>query len=362
MRVIGRPDRHSNSSSPSLIEMRLFTGSLRETPRKRFTAGRSRANDQGRVGLPSTGDGHLPARRRGPGRRTAHIGFRRAASPADDQPRDRRGWNEIASSASVILAGVIVVIGFGFIASRAMRSSDNNNPLPDPPPTAALGGVALPSASPGLIPLGSASPSSSSPSPSPTPKKTKPTTKAPDNGAISLVAGPVPSRVNLTAEGSRDWVHWGEGGTFSLERDRDGGFAILEGTPTAPRFRHALSPERFSWTGGDPVDHSDGTTTGIRTCGAGNGFTMSAPAGTGSRTLRLYLGVVSGKGVLQAKLSAGSATASATLEQRDGSFRSVVYTLTYRAPKTAELNLTWTTTQAFGDGCGGVALEAATLH
>jgi hypothetical protein len=314
--------------------------------------------------LPSAGNGQLPARRRGPGRRTAHIGFRRAGDSADNRPRDRRGWNEIASSASVILAGVIVVIGFGFIASRAMRS-DHNNPLPDPPPTAALGGVTLPSASPGLIPLGSPSPSpsSSSPSPSPTPpKKAKPTTKPPDHGAISLAAASVPPTVNLTAEGTRDWVHWGEGGTFSLERDKDGDFAILEGTPTAPRFRHALSPERFAWTGGDPVDHSDGTTTGIRTCGAGNGFTISAPAGTGNRTLRLYLGVVSGKGVLQAKLSAGSATASATLEQRDGSFHSVVYTLTYRAPKTAKLNLTWTTTQAFGGGCGGVALEAATLH
>jgi hypothetical protein len=316
--------------------------------------------------LPSTNNGRLPARRRGPDRRaTAHIGLRRATGSPTTEPADRRGWNEIASAAAVILAGVIVVVSFGFIASRAFRSH-NDNPLPDPPPTAALGGVAQPSAGPGLIPLGSPSPSPTTPSLSAPPSSpsatSKKTTRPPDNGAIAIATGGVPPTVDLTAEGTRDWVHWGEEGTFSLERDSNGGFAILEGTPSAPRFRHALSPSLFRWTGGDPVDHSDGTTTGIRTCGAGNGFTISAPASTSNRTLRLYIGVLAGKGTLSARLSAGTATASATLEQRDGTFRPAVFTLTYRAPKAAKINLSWTTTQAFGNGCGGVALEAATLH
>jgi hypothetical protein len=317
--------------------------------------------------LPSTGNGRLPARRGGPNRRTAHIGLRRAADSPEAESRDRRGWNELLSSGLVILAGVIVVIGFGIVASRAMRS-DHGNPLPDPPPTAALGGAAQPSASPGgLIPLESPTPSptpsSASPTPSLSPSTSRPPSRKPvDQGAISLVAGGAPATVDLTAEGTRDWVHWGEDGTFSLERNKNGGFAILEGTPTAPRFRHALSPSRFAWTGGDPVDHSDGTPTGIRTCGAGNGFTLSAPASGTNQTLRLYLGVLSAKGVLQARLSAGNATSSATVEQRDGQFHAVVYTITYRAPKAAKINLTWTTAQAFGDGCGGVALEAATLH
>jgi hypothetical protein len=310
-------------------------------------------------------------RRRGPDQRTAHIGFRRA-TPADvagvTPERDtgrRRTWNEILSSASVILAGVLVVVGFGFVASRAMRS-DSAPPLPAPPPTAALGGADLPTASPGLIPLETPTPTSAPPSPSPSATSAVPTkakTKAPvDQGAVAIATGTIPGTVNLTAEGTRDWVHWGEDGTFSLERNKNGGFAILEGTPTAPRFRHALSPQRFSWTGGDPVDHSDGTPTGIRTCGAGNAFTISAPAGTGTRVLRVYVGVLAARGRLEASLSAGSATAATTIEQRDGTFRSVVYTVTYRAPKSARINLKWVTQQAFGNGCGGVALEAATLH
>jgi hypothetical protein len=279
------------------------------------------------------------------------------------EPDDRRGWNEIASSAAVILAGVIVVVAFGFIASRAIRSH-NDNPLPAPPPTVALGGVTNdPSASPGLIPLGTPTPSPTTASPSPSPSATSRKTARPvDNGAITIATGGIPGTVDLTAEGTRDWVHWGEEGTFSLERDADGGFAILEGTPSAPRFRHALSPTQFRWTGGDPVGHSDGTTTGIRTCGAGNGFTISAPAATSGRTLRLYVAVLAAKGTLSARLSAGSATASASLEQRNGTFTPAVFTLTYRAPKAAKINLSWTTTQAFGDGCGGVALEAATLR
>jgi hypothetical protein len=40
----------------------------------------------------------------------------------------------------------------------------------------------------------------------------------------------------------------------------------------------------------------------------------------------------------------------------------VVYTLTYHAPKTAKISVRWVTQQEFGDGCGGVALQAATLH
>ncbi|GAA2633489.1 hypothetical protein [Paractinoplanes durhamensis] len=268
------------------------------------------------------------------------------------------------SSASVILAGVIVVVGFGFVASRVINN-DGDNPLPDPPPTAALGGIPLPSGSPGPIPIGTPSPSpSSSPTPTPTSAKptTKPTTKPPFQGSIQIAASSVPSTVDLTAEGSTDWVHWGLDGTFSLERDKGGGFAILEGTPTAPRFKHALSPQFFRWTGGDPVDHSDGTTTGIRTCGAGNAFTISAPASSSTRVLRLYVGVIDAQGELRASLSAGSATAARSVQQRDGTFRTLVYTVTYRAPAATRINFSWKTLQAFGDGCGGVALQAATLR
>ncbi|MGX6605301.1 hypothetical protein ACWKSP_24660 [Micromonosporaceae bacterium Da 78-11] len=259
-------------------------------------------------------------------------------------------WSEWLSSASVILAGVLVVIGFGFIASRAMRTDTTPPTLPDPP-APALGEITLPPSGQGLIPLTSPSPSPSSTSPSP----------PPDPGAITVAQADVPATVDLSAEGTRDWVHWGEEGTFSLERDKQGGFAILEGAPTAPRFRHALSPQRFAWSGGDPVDRTDGTPSGIRTCGKGNGFTVSVPAATKTRVLRLYVGTFAARGRLEAKISTGKATATTVLEQRDATLRTAVLTITYRAPKNGRLQLRWTTDDTFGTDCAGVALQAATL-
>ena len=317
--------------------------------------------------MPSTGNGRLPIRKLIIGHRAPHAGSRRRAEAPGLPPPERRRWSEVLSSASVILAGVLVVIGFGFVASRAMRSS-HDAPTVTIPEAPALGEVTLPSSSAGqgVIPLTSpsSSPTQAAQSSSPTPTTTspKPTTKAPDQGSISIARGGIPANVNLSAEGSRDWVHWGEQGTFSLERDKNGGFAILEGAPTAPRFRHALSPQLFSWSGGDPVDHSDGTPTGIRTCGKGNAFTISAPAGNATRTLRLYIGVISARGQLDASLSTGSATGSISIEQQAGTISTAVLTLRYRAPKDGRINLRWNTADAFGGGCGGVTLEAATLQ
>jgi hypothetical protein len=300
------------------------------------------------------------------GRRSSGYGYRTAGRrgatvpPELLEPRKRR-LTEYAMPAAVILAGVLVVVAFALIISRAGRNDDNTNPAL-PPPILATG---LPPTDQAVIPLPSPSPSDV-PSPSPTVTVTTkpPARKAPppDLGSIKLVKAAVPGSVNLTAEGSRDWVHWGEQSTFSLERDKNGNFAILEGSPTAPRFRHALSPQRFSWTGGDPVDHSDGTPTGIRTCGAGNGFTLSAPATNDTRTLRLYIGVLAARGKLTAKLSTGGSAATATIEDKGNTLSTAVFVVTYRAPKDGKLNLTWVTDAAFSSDCGGVALEAATLR
>jgi hypothetical protein len=298
-------------------------------------------------------------RRPGYGYRSGRRGF--AVPPALLNGR-RRPLSEFAMPATVILAGVLIVIAFGLIISRAMRSGDGDQSLPQPQPPA-LGAV-TPPGDQGIIPLPSPSATSS---PAPTPKATsrppaRKTAPPVDNGSVGITRAAVAPLVNLSAEGSRDWVHWGEQSTFSLERDKNGGFAILEGSPVAPRFKHALSPQKFSWQGGSPVDHSDGTPTGIRTCGKDNGFTISVPAAKASRTLRLYIGVLGARGRLDAKLSTGGGTSSARLEQRGNTLLTAVFVVTYRAPKDGKLNLNWVTEAAFNSDCGGVALEAATLR
>ncbi|WP_250008555.1 hypothetical protein [Actinoplanes sp. M2I2] len=302
--------------------------------------------------MPSTDDGRRGSRT---GHRAPHTGVRRRAGLTEDG----RQWNEFLSSAAVILAGVLVVIGFGFVAVRGLKGNEEAAP-PIDPPAPALGDLRLPpppsaGSNQGLIPLGS-------PSPSPSRSTAEATAPPPPSrDQLTIVRDAVPSVVRLSDEGDSDWVHWGLDGTFSLERDKKGEFRILEGAPTAPRFRHSLSPQRFAWSGGDPVASNAGTTTGIRTCGKGNGFTLSAPAGTTPRVLKLYVGAVSARGKLTARLSTGESRGTTVLEQRGATLRTAVLTVAYQAPKSGQVRLTWTTDAAYGKGCSGVALEAATL-
>jgi hypothetical protein len=262
--------------------------------------------------------------------------------------------------AAVILAGVLIVVAVALVINRALKSGDDNSiPLPQAPPIGSLPGEPTDQ---GVIPLPSPSPSAS---PSAGATSTRPpagTTPPTATGPVRIARATVAPLVDLSAEGSRDWVHWGLESTFSLERDNDGNFAILEGSPTAPRFRHALSPQRFSWRGGSPVDRSDGTPTGIRTCGKGNGFKISAPATTSTRTLRLYVGVLAGRGRLEANLTTGGGTSVARIEERGASLDTAVFVVTYRAPKDGVLKVNWVTEESFSNDCGGVALEAATLR
>ncbi len=274
--------------------------------------------------------------------------------------------------AAVIIAGVLLVVAFGFIINRAVNDDTTAAiPLPQPP---ALGQLPPEPTDKAVIPLPSAS-SSASPSASPSSRPASPspsaTTRSPSPSApratrpaqdIDIDRGGVPGTVDLSGEGRRDWVHWGQEGTFSLERAQDGGFQILEGAPTAPRFRHGLSPQRFRWQGGSPVDDSDGTPTGIRTCEKGNGFALSAPASTATRTLRVYVGVFAARGRLEAKLSTGGGAEVEKLEQRDNAMATAVFEVTYRASKDGKLNLSWVTEETFGGDCSGVALQAATLR
>jgi hypothetical protein len=275
------------------------------------------------------------------------------------QSGGQRRLGEVLMPAAVILAGVLLVVAFAFIINRAMRDdADTAIPLPQPP---ALGEVPVEPTDQGVIPLPSPSSTAPSPSATTTTPPARKTTPPVDNGRVDIDRAGVAQLVDLSGEGRLDWVHWGEQGTFSLERAADGDFKILEGAPTAPRFKHDFSPQRFRWSGGSPVESSDGTRTGIRTCDEGNGFTLSVPASRSERTLRLYVGALAARGRLTAGLSTGGGTETGRLEQRDNQLSTAVFVVTYRAPKDGTLRLSWITEESFDDDCGGVALQAATL-
>jgi hypothetical protein len=251
-------------------------------------------------------------------------------------PDRRRRWRQRVEPAAVILAGVLAVITVGVIIHS--RTTRDDEPAAAPP-------AATPTDEQVPIPLPSATPS-----PSMTPI---------DSIVVERVS--VATTVDLASEGTVDWVHWGEQGRFSLERDRDGDFAILEGTPGEPRQRHTASPERFTWAGGRPMASSSGVASGIRTCGDGNGFTLSAPATTGSNTLKLYVGAINARGSLRLQLSTGGEAYTDLFTGRGDSMATTAYVVSYRASGTGKISIKWITDAAFGEDCGGVALQAATL-
>ncbi|AEV83773.1 hypothetical protein ACWT_2668 [Actinoplanes sp. SE50] len=247
-------------------------------------------------------------------------------------------WRDHLGPAVVILIGVLLVVAVGVVA----KLSHGDHPAADP----VTGAVVEPTVEQVPIPL---------PSPSIT-------ESAPPVNAISVEEGSIPDTVDLSAEGTIDWVHWGEDGTYSLERSSSGGFAILEGTPDAPRRRHTLSPQRYVWSGGTPAPKNAGATSGVRTCGTGNGFTLSAPATPDQRTLRLYLGVAGATGTLRLKLTTGGETYTSALTRKAATLATTRYTINYRSTGPGKISVEWITGKTFDPDCGGVALEAATLH
>ncbi|WP_430781957.1 hypothetical protein [Actinoplanes sp. G11-F43] len=241
-----------------------------------------------------------------------------------------RHWREYLEPAAVILAGVLVVVLFGVFLHQRGRD-EPNAAAPTPP---ALPADQIP------IPLASVA---ASPSVAPV-------------DSIVYERVPVADRVDLAAGGRIDWVHWGEEGRFSLERKPDGAFSILEGTPTAPRTRHTDSPERFRWPG------TPGATSGISTCGEGNGFTLSAPAGPGRNTLTLYVGATAARGTLEVGLSTDdSKTITDSWTVEGATMQTTAYVISYRASRTGKISVKWITAASFDAPCGGISLQAATL-
>ncbi len=311
-----------------------------------------------------------------PGRRGPYQPRRAAEVPAvllrPESPR-----REFLVPSSVILAGVLAVLAVAITVNWGMRRTEPPGALPPPvaaQPLAPADDWSLPTPTapsptePGAsapTPTASATPTARPSSPAPGRNGTRPPSRsrieAPPANAVAISRAAVPAAVDLSAEGRQDWVHWGLDGTFSLERRRNGGFAILEGTPTAPRHRHALSRQRFTWNDGTQVARTSGTPSGIRTCGSRNGFTITVPADTRYRTLRLYVGVAEARGRLDARLSTGGTPVTGTLDSRR-TLDTSVFTVTYRAPKKATLKVDWVTEKSYDSSCGGVALQAATLR
>ncbi|GIE31748.1 hypothetical protein Ait01nite_047930 [Actinoplanes italicus] len=190
----------------------------------------------------------------------------------------------------------------------------------------------------------------------PAPDRTPTPAAKPVLPAVSLTAGPIPAFVNLSAEGARDWVHWGLGSATAVNRRPGAG--RIEDLGGTPRGRYDNNPQLYSWTGGTPTATASRTPTGVYTCGQGGTIILRAPAGPATRTLRVYAGVWMATGRLT--VTVGNASASGTLENRD-TISTNRFEIRYRAPAGSKLTVTWTATAVHHPTCGNIDLQAATL-
>ena len=103
------------------------------------------------------------------------------------------------------------------------------------------------------------------------------------------VENTVPEKVNLTAEGTADWVHGGY--------PENGGIVRKAGVESRITFKNAKGAfpmldyrAKMSWTDGDAAKTVTDTQRGLQNKGQGDAYEFVVDAGQGEQTLTLYLG------------------------------------------------------------------------
>ncbi|PWT79796.1 MAG: hypothetical protein C5B58_12870, partial [Acidobacteria bacterium] len=177
-------------------------------------------------------------------------------------------------------------------------------------------------------------------------------------GSLSGTGDSSSSAVNLTSEGTADWVHFGDG---VLNR-KAAGSAQLSDYSTVPSGGTATAypndPRPVSWTDGTPNASGSDNTAGIYVSGVNQGLSIQAPADTTTRTLIVHVGGWESGGTLTASLSDNSAPNFTDVTTTSGGQYDRNYTLTYKASSAGQtLTVTWVMTS----GTGNVTLNAAAL-
>jgi hypothetical protein len=180
------------------------------------------------------------------------------------------------------------------------------------------------------------------------------------------VATPPPG-VDLTAEGTADWVHWGLLTNTSINRKS----GVVPQIPnfislgTNPMVRYGDNATAFSWIDGMPtLATTNPTSTGVYVTGIDNGFELRLPADPHLRTARLYTGGYGVRADLEAYLSDFSAppyidhTVSNVFDNVG-----VVYTFSYSAATTGQtLIVRHRIAEPYDFDFGNVTLQAVTLQ
>ena len=172
-------------------------------------------------------------------------------------------------------------------------------------------------------------------------------------GALSGSVATSTVAVNETATGIADWAHWP-----GYDHKATGGGQISNVTAVGTGMSsYANDPRTLSWSDGTPTA-SGSSASGLYITGAGKGFSITAPADTTTRTLKVYVGGWSSSGKLMAHLSDGSAVDYVDATPTGGGQYDAVYTLVYSAASAGKLlTVQWLQLAGYGN----VTLQGAVL-
>jgi hypothetical protein len=160
-------------------------------------------------------------------------------------------------------------------------------------------------------------------------------------------------------EGSSDWVHWGDSAL-----DRKAGVTPQLSTysivGSGPVLTYNDDSRALNWTDGTPtINGSANNRNGVYLRGVQNGFSFTAPAGTGTRTLTIHAGGYFSGGTLTAHLSDNSVADFVDAISTVNGVYDRNFTITYNASvASATLTVTW----VMNSGTGNITLSAADLH
>ncbi|NUW35602.1 ricin-type beta-trefoil lectin domain protein [Nonomuraea sp. SMC257] len=170
--------------------------------------------------------------------------------------------------------------------------------------------------------------------------------------------------VDLAAQGTTDWAHWGLNSATGFDHKAGVTQAISNLTTIGsnPVLRLNDSRVTYSWTGGAPTSSATATPSAVFVRSAGNGFRITAPASTVPQRLRIYLGAWSAKGKLTASLSDDSAAVyDGYLDSPSGNGYGVA-DVTYAARSDGQtLTVKYVEDTAYSGPDSNVTLHAATL-
>ncbi|HRJ89227.1 MAG TPA: hypothetical protein PLN05_10945, partial [Pyrinomonadaceae bacterium] len=185
------------------------------------------------------------------------------------------------------------------------------------------------------------------------------------SGSLSVTSAVTPTgAVDLSAEGTADWAHWGLTSAGSFNRKSGVTQQISNytrvGTGTIQQF--GGNPTLYNWTGGTPTGSATNVATGLWVIGQNNGYQVTVPADTAVRTLKMYVGLWAAGGRFEASLSDGSAPVYVDTSLSNSTATSNrVYTLNYQAAASGQtLTVRWVANTTY-NAWSNVTLQAATL-